>query len=355
MLKRIALALTMTAGLAGPAAAVDADLAKAVVADAIEKVVFHNDFVLYTTLNQLAKDFDALCETPTAGNLDDARDAFVSTVGEWSKVEMIRFGPVTEDNRLEKILYWPDRKSIGLKQVQQVLAEKDKTVLNPQTLANKSVALQGFGALEFVLFGTGSEALATGDTFRCDYARAIRQTIYDNVEAFRADWSRDFEQVWSNPGPDNPHYRTADESLTEVLNTLIHGLEMVRDVRIGGFLGEMPEKDKPKQAIYWRSDATILSIRNNIEMLHQLFTDAGVERLLPDSSKWIAQSVEFEFKNAEDALWLSGPLDEILSDPEKRSKLAYSVIVTSSLTDLIANRLTSELGLTAGFSSLDGD
>jgi predicted lipoprotein len=35
--------------------------------------------------------------------------------------------------------------------------------------------------------------------------------------------------------------------------------------------------------------------------------------------------------------------------------LPIRCIVTSSLTDLIANRLTAELGLTAGFSSLDGD
>jgi predicted lipoprotein len=355
MLKRIALALAVASGFAWPVSAVDADSANAIVADAIEKVVRQNDFILYSQLNQLTKDLDALCTSPAAESLENARDAYTSTVADWSKVEMIRFGPVTENNRLEKILYWPDRKSIGLKQVQQVLATKDHTVLAVGTLASKSVALQGLGALEFVLFGTGSEALADGDAFRCGYARAIGQNIYDNVEAMRADWSREFEQVWSSPGPDNPHYRTADESLTEVLNTLIHGLEMVRDVRIGGFLGDQPDEDKPKQAIYWRSGATFLSIRNNVEMLHQLFTDAGVERLLPDNSKWIAQSIEFEFKNAEDALWLSGPVDEILSKPDKRAKLAYAVIVTSSLTDLIADRLTAELGLTAGFSSLDGD
>jgi predicted lipoprotein len=166
---------------------------------------------------------------------------------------MVRFGPVTEDNRLEKILYWPDRKSIGLKQVQQVLAEKDDR-LEPADAGEQERRATGLwcAGICSVRHGFGSSGHRRHISLRL--CQGDRQTIYDNVEAVRADWSRDFEQVWSNPGPDNPHYRTADESLTEVLNTLIHGLEMVRDVRIGGFLGETPENDKPKQAIYWRSD-----------------------------------------------------------------------------------------------------
>jgi len=144
--------------------------------------------------------------------------------------------------------------------------------------------------------------------------------------------------------------------LTEVLNVLIHGLEMIRDVRLGAFLGDEAKDDRPKLAIWWRSEQTASSIRENIGFLHSLFRESGMERLLPQDEKWIAQSIEFEFTNADDALWpVNEPIADMLADPEQRSKLAYVRIVTSSLTELIGARLTAELGLTVGFSSLDGD
>ncbi len=58
------------------------------------------------------------------------------------------------------------------------------------------------------------------------------------------------------PGADNPLYRSDDEAMTELFNVFVHGLEMIRDVRLNGFLGDAPADDKPKQAIFWRSEAT---------------------------------------------------------------------------------------------------
>ena len=98
----------------------------------------------------------ALCAAPSQQALDAARQSFGETVDAWSAIEIIRFGPVTEENRLERMLFWPDRKGTGLKQVQAALAAKDATATDAGSLASKSVAMQGLGALEFVLFGTGA-------------------------------------------------------------------------------------------------------------------------------------------------------------------------------------------------------
>lgn len=356
MLRRFALALAVTFGGALPAAAVDAELAKQIVQDAYGNTISSAYFFLSTDTRTLSRDVGELCAKPAADKLEEAQRSFKSAIGGWSKAEMLRFGPVTEKNRLERILFWPDRRSTGLKQIQQALVTKDATVTNPGTLVQKSVALQGLGALEYLLFGTGSEELAAGDRFRCSFTKSVAMLIERRADEIEADWQNTFAGIWTQPGPDNALYRTPDESLTEVLNVLIHGLEMVRDVRLGGFLGEAAKQDKPKLAIWWRSEQTVRSIQANIEFLHSLYKESGIARLLPENSKWIDQSIEFEFSNAEDALWPgTGPIDKKLADPEKRAKLEYVRIVTSSLSELIGTRLTAELGLTAGFSSLDGD
>src|SRR5690606_22737995 len=100
----------------------------------------------------------------------EVRAQFPAVVTAWSRIELYRFGPLMAQNRSDRILFWPDRKGIALRQVQAILADKDEAALAPETLARKSVAVQGLGALEFVLHGTGSEDLATPDgAFRCDY------------------------------------------------------------------------------------------------------------------------------------------------------------------------------------------
>jgi predicted lipoprotein len=160
---------------------------------------------------------------------------------------------------------------------------------------------------------------------------------------------------WATPGPDNPLYRSDDESMTELFNVFVHGLEMVRDVRLNGFLGEAPGGDKPKQAIFWRSQATAVSLGANIEGLQELFEASKLAEKLPSDSAWIADSINFEFNTAERMVGTaSGPIAEVLAG-ERRSGLQAFRLITSHLSELFGVNLSGALGLTAGFSSLDGD
>jgi uncharacterized protein len=172
---------------------------------------------------ELGDEMDALCTEPSPEQLAAARDAFIGGVTAWSEVEIVRFGPVTEENRLERILFWPDRKSTGLKQVQRALAEKDASATNPATLKNKSVAMQGLGALEFILFGTGAESLSRpGEDYRCAYGRAIARNVEEMASAIVAGWQNPagISRQWTHPGTGNSLYRTDDEAITELLDIL---------------------------------------------------------------------------------------------------------------------------------------
>jgi predicted lipoprotein len=301
----------------------------------------------------------ALCEAPSPVGLDAARSDFSDAVDSWSTVEIITFGPIREDNRLERMLFWPDRKSIGLKQVQAALSRKDATAADPATLAKKSVAMQGFGALEFVLHGTGAETLAgKDDLYRCAYGVAIARNIETMAGDVAAAWHKKdgFADLWANPGPDNPLYRNGNEAVTELMGVFINELEMVRDVRLKGFFGANPDADKPKQAIYWRSGKTTDALAANLTGIDQLFQASHIGDALSSDARWMAESVHIQLVNgAADAKAAVGPINEVLADPARREKLEHFALVTSTLSSLIGTRMTAEFGLTAGFSSLDGD
>lgn len=300
-----------------------------------------------------------LCNAPSQQNLDAARTEFSATVEAWSVAEIIAFGPIKENNRLERMLYWPDRKSIGLRQVQSTLVAKDPSADDPAQLAGKSVAMQGLGALEYVLFGDGAETLASkDDPYRCAYGAAVASNIQAIAGEVREAWSKPdgFASLWANPGPKNPLYRDGTEAVTELVGVFINELEMIRDVRLKGFLGAKPDADKPKQAIYWRSQNTLNSLAGNLSGIDKLFQASKLGGALPADARWMAESIHIQLTNGvATAKSVSGPIDKALADPALRDKLEHLALITSSLSTLIGTRMTAEFGLTAGFSSLDGD
>jgi uncharacterized protein len=343
-----------------PAAAATKDQAAAVVTQAVDGFIRPAYRAFRDRSLALVADTDKLCQSPNGDTLTGARDSFRRAVGTWAQAEVIRFGPITEDNRLDRVLFFPDRRGIGLRQIQAALAARDPGLTDAAKLAEKSVAIQGFGALEFVLFGTDSDALATaGGAFRCAYGRAIAGNLAAIATAVDRAWSdrEGFAARWAAPGPDNPSYRTPDEALGELVGVFVDGLEWLRDVRLSGFIGETPDKDNPKQALFWRSGATLAVIEANLSGLSSLLEASNLETVLPADAGWIEDSMRFEFGNAvRVATELEGrPVADILADAKLRSRLSYLRIVTSSLSEIFGTRLSPALSLSTGFSSLDGD
>lgn len=359
MLKRCVLVLVLPLALLGVYPASAAVKASDVIQRSIDGFVRPAYASLHQHAEALAESMRGLCAAPSQKQLDAARAEFSATVDAWSVAEIIGFGPIKENNRLERMLYWPDRKSIGLKQVQAALAGKDPTATDPAQLAGKSVAMQGLGALEFVLYGDSADTLAgKDDPYRCAYGAAVA----GNIETIAADvsdaWNKPdgFAALWANPGPQNALYRDGTEAVTELVGVFINELEMVRDVRLKGFFGNSPEADKPKRAIYWRSANTTRSLAGNLSGMDALFQVSRLGDALPPDARWMAESIHIQLVNgAADAASVKGPIAKALADPAQRQKLEHFSLVTSSLTTLIGTRLTAEFGLTAGFSSLDGD
>lgn len=303
--------------------------------------------------------FEILCTTPSADNLQKARVEFEALVTSWSRVEAIRFGPVLKENRLERILFWPDRRSIGLRQVQAALASNDPTVVDIETLSIKSVAMQGLGALEFVLYGTGADGLTSEKgAHRCAYGRTIAEALTIAGTEIVDDWlaADGIAARMIDPQPEWADYRTEKEVLRELLGIWVHGAELLRDTRILPFLAETTAASKFKSALFWRSDLTISAMQANVAGLRDLFIVAGIADALPEEGRWAGGSFLFEMENFErTAGEITLPIEQAVADTEARTKINYLLILTRSLQNLSVEQLATQLGLSVGFSALDGD
>ncbi|GGD26770.1 imelysin family protein [Aureimonas glaciei] len=302
----------------------------------------------------------ALCAAPSEETVAAARKSFADAILTFSQMEFVRFGPVMVDNRIDRILFWPDPRGIALRQVQALVAEKDETATDPVALHGKSVAVQGLTALEFVLYGTGSEELAGAKgRYRCRYGAAIAANILAMSDAIVEGWREGkggFAEEMLDPQPTNPAYRSITDSLQEITGVFIHGLEAIRDLRLRPAFGRLPEDAKPKALLFWRSGLTATSLKGNFTGLSDLFESSGLADLLPPAAADSAASVRSTFNDAATVLaTLDRPIADALTDPAARTEVGRLVVATQALQPMFVGEIAPALGLSAGFSSLDGD
>lgn len=342
-----------------PSAVLTDDAVSTVMTRAVDEVIRPGYRDLHASATALAAAVSTYCAIPSAETEAAAHAAFADIIAKWSFIEIVRDGPALEQNRFERILFYPDRKSTGLKQVQALLAKADEKDADPATLPGKSVAVQGLGALEFVLFGTGAETMGeTKDSFRCRYGAAVAENIAATAGALSTEWERadGVQNDWKHPGPDNPVFRDSKEAITALLGILVHGAEMVRDQRIESFYKGEDTSPKPKSAVYWRSGNTWNSIHGNLEGLRALFTKSGMEGLLDPAQASVGGSIEFVIQSLQRVTPKLDPdIEKAVKDPAERKKIDFLIINARDLVLRLSNDYGGAIGLGAGFSFSDGD
>lgn len=348
---------------APPRASLKQEAVPGVMAKAVDDFIRPGYRDLMEGTESLAEAAHVLCEKPSEETLGDVQMNFDEVVQQWSTIEIVRVGPVLDGNRFERFLFFPDRKSTGLKQVQRILATSDETATSLDTLKGKSVATQGLGALEYVLYGTGAEVLPQEkDGFRCRYGAAIA----DNLKAIAAELSAEWEKpdgiqkAWKNPGPDNPLYRDGKEAATELLGILVHGVESIRDQRLrpfyAGIIKGEPDKGHPKLAIYWRSGNTMPALSANFTALQTLFNAADMQALLPKEDQSVVSAVNYVLQAiVDDADQIDLRIDEAIANDDQRALLNRILQNTNDVLQRLNLDFGAAIGLTSGFSFADGD
>ncbi|MBW9063384.1 hypothetical protein JNB71_08645 [Rhizobium herbae] len=350
-------------GIRPPRAGLKLEAVPRVMQKAVDDFIRPGYLDLMEGTQSLAEAAHVLCDKPSEETFGDVQMTFDEVVQQWSTIEIVRVGPVIEGNRFERFLFFPDRKSTGLKQVQRILATSDETATKAETLKGKSVAAQGLGALEYVLYGTGAEVLSSQKNgFRCRYGAAIADNLKSIAAELHAEWEKPdgIQSAWKTPGPDNPLYRDGKEAATELLGILVHGVESIRDQRLRPFYAAIvkgePDKGHPKLAIYWRSGNTMPALSANFTAVQTLFNEADLGGLLPDGRRSMVRAINHVLQAiVDDADQIDLPIDEAIEDEEQRVRLNRILQNTNDVLQRLNLDFGGAIGLGAGFSFADGD
>jgi uncharacterized protein len=313
---------------------------------------------------------ESLCQRPSAAALQDVKGAFAGTVAAWSKVEIIRFGPVTESHRHERLFFWPDPKGLGLRQIQDVLAKHDETVTEPDELAGKSVALQGLPALEYLLYGDGAETLSQGGSveplpklesdgaFRCAFALSVATNVNRIAKSVVEGWREGsaYEKAFLGPAPDDSYYHAPKEVTLDLFKTFSTGIELVRDQKLGKPLGASPAEAKPKLAAFWRSGLTFDNAAGNLEGVKAIFAQGGFAQVVASDSPGVENSILFDIDHAITVLrGIDQSMAEVVTNEDTRAKIEALRVALKGASQTAGDMISRGAGLAFGFNAMDGD
>ena len=307
----------------------------------------------------------ALCKAPSAAALDETRAAARATLLAWGRIEPLRFGPIITKQRLDRLLFYPDQHGIIGKQTSKLLAKRDEADIEPEKLAGASVAVQGFGALDAVLYGNGSEALATTApeaSYRCHYVGALAADVAQIATETHAEWAGDYGRTWLAPGGGNKVYLSAKETTQALYRAYVTEIEVIRLQRLAPLMGGEARASGPATPLLPHSGLGVPFILAAIEGERDLLGNSGFladdlastdkERSAIAVLGSVATDLGFALRAGEAAAAMA---PNALADEKARERLAPMLLSLKNAEDTGRAALGDLTGQTLGFNSLDGD
>ena len=305
-------------------------------------------------MQRLGPAIERYCMGDSASDVATVREAFGETMDAWQRTWPFGFGPVMREAGRARIAFWPGRPGSAARQMRKVLRTRDESLLDPEQLAGKSVAVKDLQALERLLFEVQRDA------YTCGFAGAVARYQSDLAEEILREWTKDggFRQAALAAGGASDEYADDAEVARDLIRVLTESLDVVIAQKLEVPLGASAEKAKPKRAESWRSARSMRNVALNIESIRALVETPGgfADLVTAHGESKLADTLRSGFEDAASkAGAVSLPLRDSVSDPDERAKLLELLGTLRSLRALVTGPLSRTTGLLVGFNSQDGD
>ncbi len=306
----------------------------------------------------------SFCQTPNQKKLAVLQQDFKDSLAHWQAIQHIRFGPIENSLRNFRYQMWPDKRGKINKHLNKLLSEKKSQPLQEDVFPHGSIAIQGFGALEMLLFNKGisskdfslSESNDKTKNYRCQVVLSITKNLSKMSNGLIYDWSKAkpaFQEMIATAEQGNDYYESDREVTANLLNNLSTQLILIVDYKLDRPMGKSIKKNVPKRSESWRSRQSLSNINQNLIALEQLY-QIGFQPWLENAE--LNEKIEVSFSQTFALIKkIDKPLFEAIRDPLLRPQLITLRKKIAQLKQLCSAELPKALDLPLGFNSLDGD
>jgi predicted lipoprotein len=302
---------------------------------------------------ELSASAASACANLTADSLAALQISFHHAMDGWQGVQHIQFGPITYFNWNFRIQYWPDDNGTGARQLSALIAAKDTAVLDDATFDRQSVGVQGFQALESLLFDDASLADLQADSYRCQVVQTIAANIAEIATGVASRWVDEFRATVAS-ADERGFFESSEDATIDYLKALVEPVRSIQQKKLEAVLGDSPEAARERRAESWRSQRTLRNIKLNVAALEQEFSAST-----PALSS-VLQYADVEVVDAAFAKLIASldaqpdSLAEALAAENGHAKLLEVVANFDALFEALEASLKNT-DLYLGFNSLDGD
>ncbi|MFF7708166.1 imelysin family protein [Pseudomonas sp. NPDC007930] len=304
---------------------------------------------------QLAASALAFCEGRE--DLAQARAAFATAQQAWAALQPLMVGPLAEGNRAWSVQFWPDKKNLVGRQVEQLLASGQP--IDAAALAKASVVIQGLSAYEYILYDSQPELASAQNKARyCPLLVAIGQRQQGLAEEMLASWNAQQGMLAQLSQFPNERYADAHEAIADVLRAQVTALDTLKK-KLGAPMGRLSKGvPQPFQAEAWRSDTSLASLRASLEGAREVWAGAdgaGLKTLLGKDHHDLAGKIDAAYHGALGQLAGEQSLAQLLASGEGQARLKVLYDSLNVVHRLHEGELARALGIQLGFNANDGD
>lgn len=300
------------------------------------------------------------CAQPSIDGLAVVRDQYEQAFTDWQHIQLVRFGPIEVLLRANRFQLWPDKRGTVSKHLARLLKAQDANKLVAGQFEKTSIAVQGFSAMERLLYAKNTQFSDFSGSDKAHYRCRLLGVISHNLETMSAalvkEWS-DGENAhrafFASADKGNSYYEEQSEVTGKLLNNLHTALQVIVDQKLLRPLGSSLQKARSKRAESWRSQQSLNNLRVNLKAAHKLYQSAFAKRI---NNSALDKQINTAFTASLQKLEAIGkPLFLAVADAGERQKVETLLVAVKHLKALLAGPLPDAVGIPLGFNSLDGD
>lgn len=330
-------------GLAMLAWVAPARAAEDVLSRLVERFIIPHYQALALTADAQEKVWSDFCAKPDPEGFKLLKRAYLATADSWSQIEFLRYGPISEDFRAERLSHWPERKNATAKGLALLLEKEGIADLSPERFVKNSVAAQGLPALERLLFDVNAETeMLSGErrARRCAVGQAIAWNIVMIAHDVRLGWTSELAEQLADPA-------VAKEATQRIATDFLAAFAYIRDAKLRAALGKDIGMARPLLAESWRSGRSKRALTLNLEVL------LDVSKIIlrdkeGDTPAMVATALSFAENLPED-------FGKAVVDAKQRPQFFLVLDAVAAARDKAHDEIPAVLGITVGFNSRDGD
>ena len=288
---------------------------------------------------KLTMDMQSYCDGEISRSA--LQGSWFRVMSKWMAIQGQGRGPEAALAQSWNIQLWPDKKNTTGRKMRAIFSSSKSW--SQEEIANQSVAVQGVGAIEWLLFDQASPLTREDKT--CKTAVAITENLAINAQEIGEAWE-------INPWSDLDEQQWYSEYISVLSNQLSYSLKKMT-LPLAKF-----GHPRPYFSESWRSQASLQNLKSNILAMQRLYLAGGngLDKVLRDKGNaYLADRIVRQFEFMIDTWPSEESLFELVQSKSGYQNVYSQFNKLEHLQYLIHEEVAVELGVIIGFNSTDGD